>query len=124
MSKMVSVDVGRVNMRDGTCVDVRLSCRGYLPSDMGKIMEQSIAESLSTYLKDSKHTLSGCEANTTLLTEILEMELSELEYSHKAQLRYTRVTFALPMHWKIEVHLEEASAPCVIDVEIYRNVDI
>lgn len=107
-------------MNDGTRVGVRSSRSGFLPDDLLESLEGCVAESLHAFLKGSDYRWSNCckDHNKSSLVEMLESDLEVLAADNEGSVRYTHIELREPMTWVMQIHLEEASAPCVIKLEM------
>lgn len=105
-------------MNDNTRLQIILAAQGFFPAAIKAVLEDIIAESLHTYLSDSGYITATLMDNPQLLTDVLEMELEDLKGQFPKEVRYTKVEFVETLDWMIKVHLEEASAPCKISLEM------
>lgn len=107
-------------MNDGTRVGIRSSRSGFLPDVILDALEGHVAESLHAFLKGSEYRWAKCclDHNKSSLAEMLESDLEILQSEHEGAIRYTHVEYREPMTWVMSVHLEEASAACVIKLEM------
>ncbi len=121
--KTGTTDSGVIRMNDGSKLQIRLRYQGFFPKDIEASISEIIAETIHTYLRDSTYLTEKLRTGHQLMTEILEMELSELEAMHPDALRYTNVVYLGDLLWNTEVHLEEASAPCRISIQMYPVTD-
>lgn len=106
-----------VRLNDGKSIKVRMRHRGYFPSVLNAAIEESIAESIHTFLRDAGYRLEPMLANPKLLTEVLLMELDEHEANFPDIIRYSKVKNDGGLSWTIDVHLEQAVAPCVTTID-------
>lgn len=107
-------------MNDGTRVGIRSSRSGQLPEGMLDELEGAVAESLHAYLKQSEYRWAKClqAHNMSSLTEMLESDVELLKQEYPGVIRYVHAELRPTMTWAMKIHLEEASAPCVIKLEM------
>lgn len=117
-----------IKMNDGTRVGIRSSRSGSLPDDILDELEGYVAESLHGYLRQSEYKWSKCnqDHNKASLVEMFENDLEALKENHDDKIRYTHIETRKPaanektpsITWALSIHLEEASAACVIKLEM------
>lgn len=107
-------------MNDGSRVNIRSSRSGLLPDAITDELEGYVAESLHTYLKESEYRWAKClqDHNRASLTEMLDSDCERIKDDHEGKIRYVFVELRQPLTWVMSIHLEEASAPCVIKLEM------
>lgn len=107
-------------MNDGTRVGIRSSRSGMLPEAMLDELEGAVAESLHAYLKQSEYRWAKClqPHNMSSLTEMLESDVERIMAENEGVVRYVHAELRPPMTWAMKIHLEEASAACVIKLEM------
>lgn len=108
-------------MNDGTRVGIRSSRSGQLPEEILDELEGYVAESLHAYLKQSEYRWAKClqAHNMSSLTEMLESDVERIKMEHEKTIRYVHAERREPaLIWAMKIHLEEASAACVIKLEM------
>lgn len=141
MTYGTSIDVGEVKIQQNQTLVIRLHVRGFLPATLEEHMEDVIAESIGSYITECKHDSLKLATQAMLLTDFLEMEMSCVLEENKNTIRYIHVskprvqsltkqviTRGLPtkapraldtLTWTVNLHLEEASAPCAISIAMF-----
>jgi len=112
-------------MNDGTRVGIRSSRSGQLPDAVLDELEGYVAESLHAYLKQSEYRWAKClqPHNMSSLTEMLESDVERIKDENEGVVRYVHAELRPGMVWAMKIHLEEASAPCVIKLEMTQLPD-
>lgn len=121
--KTGTTDSGVIRMNDGSRLQIRLRYQGFFPKDIESSVSEIIAETIHTYLRDSTYHMEKLRKGHQLMTEVLDMELDELYATFPENIRYTNVVYMDNLVWNVEIHLEEASAPCRINIQMYPVTD-
>lgn len=110
---------------DGKTMGIRTVQSGFLPEAMLTHIEEFCAESLHLFLEQCNYRWMEIEKSTTqqILTESLEHECDQLKDLFGEKVRYAYVERRCSLQWALEIHLEEASAPCIIKLEMSLKKD-
>lgn len=114
-----------IKMNDGSRMSIRSSRSGFLPEAILDELEGYVATSLHAFLTQAEYRWAKCTMshNQESLREMLESDVERLKYEHDPKVRYVHAELRPNNIWVIKVHMEEASAPVTIKLEITKLPD-
>lgn len=127
--KFGTQDLTEVRMNDGQALQLRMATNGFFISSVQEPLNDIINESVQTYLRDAHWRWAEMKTNKQLFTELVEMELGELEAEFPELIRYTHIEPVTPsiggdaLAWRMEVFFEQAVAACTIRIEMKQKAN-
>lgn len=96
---------------------IHLTCNGFLAVGIRSTFERAVSDKLNAFVREHHYEFSKCLIGGELLTQSLDSAMASIAEDAQHIIRYTNVTMPTLGQWKIHIHLEEASGPCVITIK-------
>lgn len=119
--KPTSSDVAVVAAPGKQPFAIHLTCSGFLAVGVRSMFERAVSDNLNAFVREHQYEFSKLLAQGQKLTHSLDEAMTSIAEDARHTIRYTNVTMPAPGQWKVHIHLEEASGPCVITIKLTQQ---